>query len=134
MEVAQYEQGEWLEIPHEANGKPDNIRLKIKWMSFREAMRFSSIDSKSEDGITEGMDRLAAQIVDWNLTLNGEAVPCTEENKDRYVEMLLNLGVKNAEGKDSTVAKEILAFAVNSNSFLKNSQPTSPGTKIGTSS
>jgi len=119
MDFSNYDSGEWLEIPRDVNGKPDPIKLKLVWMSLRETMTFRETD-RSEKGLAESLDHISRHIVDWNLESNGQKIPCTKESKDRYVEALIAIKVKNAAGEDSTVGREMVAFAANPENYTKN--------------
>lgn len=70
---------------------------------------------------------LTAVVVDWNLNDNGKKVECNDANKNRYLAVLSQWGIKNptyaqaAKGMNTrTVGAEILAFSGDINNFLKN--------------
>ena len=72
--------------------------------------------------ITETERKLVSEaIVDWNLEEDGQAIPCTEENKEKYLDFLFRLRVdvdaeKNPIG--ATILDRIFEFASEQKNFF----------------
>jgi len=73
-------------------------------------------DAKSEKN-SEILKQLALEaIVDWDLKNDGENIPCTEENKLKYLpDAIFRWKVKN---ENISVMMKIIEFAGNSKNFF----------------
>lgn len=65
------------------------------------------------------MDALVDVVVAWDLTENGQPIPCTEENKRRYFPSILGLRLAGEEPGEF-LGWALLAFAGEQGNFLKN--------------
>jgi hypothetical protein len=64
---------------------------------------------------------LIEAVKEWDISLDGVALPCSEENKRKYLWLLLGLPVKAKEGETGQVfAHELLAYASDLENFVKN--------------
>jgi hypothetical protein len=60
---------------------------------------------------------LFESVVEWDLTMDGKPIPCTDENKRKYLPLFLGNVVKGTQGY---LGFAILAFAADLENFLKN--------------
>mgnify|MGYP006289784775 CR=1 FL=1 len=107
--------GEWLELEPE-NEKFGTLKVKV----IPDQVDFSiNVIRGSVAGYVKDL------VVDWNLKREDVEIPCDKENKDRYIPIIANMGVKNPKYtdekiRDKSVGSEIIAFSQNLENFTKN--------------
>ena len=114
MEVGKIDCGAWLTLcPVEE--KIGEVKLKFKPMP----PNFSPPDSKD---VQSWAKIISEFLIDWNLEIDGVAVPCIDENKAQYLGYLFRLEIKaQEEGKEpERAAAQIIPFAANIDNFLGN--------------
>jgi len=114
MEVSKIDCGAWLELcPVDEKVGPV---LRLRMMPIPSDYTFPvDVDNKA------WIDVMAQFITGWDLTDNGVAVECTDENKAKYLKYIVRLLVKAEDGKEPEVAAApIMRFAASIDNFLKN--------------
>jgi hypothetical protein len=113
MEVSKIDCGAWLELcPVDEKVGPVRLRMIPVPTDFTFP---TETDNKA------WIDVMGQFIVGWDLTSDGVAVECTDENKAKYLKYLVRLLVKTEEGKEPEVAAApIMRFAASIDNFLKN--------------
>jgi hypothetical protein len=91
------------------------VKLTVRYMGLDEAIDFIH---KGENPKPSEMNRemLISSVLGWDLTKDGQPVPCTDENKRKYLPFIL--GRKTMDG--SVIAWELLAFVRDEANFLGN--------------
>ena len=56
----------------------------------------------------------------WDLTSEGQPIPCDAESKDKYLPIILGLPLKSDEKYGDILGVTLLGFAADSENFLKN--------------
>jgi hypothetical protein len=111
MEISKIDCGAWLTL-QAVDERVGEVRLKL--MAVPSEFEFPELmDNKTV------IEFLAKFIIDWNLESEGVAVPCTDENKAKYVGYLLRLEVKGDPEKEIAVLP-IMRFVADVSNFLKN--------------
>ena len=98
-----------------ANGQ--SIEIEIGFIS----AAWESMDRINKGEKTKVSTVIKAALIDavcgWNLVQgSNEVILCTEENKKKYLPIILNLQTK----EDTTFGIDLLNFAGDSENFLKN--------------
>jgi hypothetical protein len=120
---------DWVE--YELDVKPEildppKIRIKVSHLSIDEIQ-----DHFGQKKVSAAMrEMIADAIVEWDLQLEGVDLPCTAENKKKYLRFLVGLRVKSMNGKevaydqgkilDGLFGLSVLSFAGDPENFLKN--------------
>jgi hypothetical protein len=111
MEISKIDCGAWLTL-QAVDEKVGEVRLKL--MPMASDFTFPEMtDNKAAIGV------IARFVIDWNLESDGVAVPCTDENKAKYLEYLIRLEVKGETEKEFAVLP-IMRFVADVSNFLKN--------------
>lgn len=78
----------WLEMKPEK--LDESFKIKLEANSLDELVRISNeaVEKAKENNLDEFFD----SVVDWNLKEGGERLPCTRENKEKYLCALLSPG------------------------------------------
>jgi hypothetical protein len=118
MDISKYNlDGEWLEIEVESEREIEPFRFKVQPIGSAAFMAAS----KSADEITA---LCAEAVIDWNLTIGPDPLPCTSGEKEKYLGRFATYLVKTVNGKPPAetvnIAAAILQFASKPDSFLKN--------------
>ena len=71
----------WLEMKFKGLDKP--LRIKIGASSFVDIDR--RLNEAIERGGEDKLDDFFEMVVDWNLKKGGKKLPCTKENKEKYL-------------------------------------------------
>ena len=111
MDISKLDCGAWLTL-QAVDEKVGEVRLKLTPMP--SDFQFPEMtDNKA------AIDVIAKFVIDWNLDSEGVAVPCTDENKAKYLEYLIRLEVKGEPEKEFAVTP-IMRFVADVSNFLKN--------------
>lgn len=113
--------GEWIEIEAESE-RIGKLRFKLKPLSTDEQIDLAEVGTKNVKNFFKKINNL---IIDWNLTDGDKPVPCTEENKRKYMPHLIPLRVKTGADKEegpemSILGVKLIEFAQNIENFIKN--------------
>ena len=72
-------------------------------------------------------DMLIDSVVGWDLTENGTALPCTDENKAKCLHVIFGLSAQKQDGEeiagtalDRVLGRALFGFATDAGNFLKN--------------
>jgi hypothetical protein len=76
--------------------------------------QFKVAEYKDQSDTDRLVSLLMGAVVDWNLELDGQKIPCDEENKKKYLPALFDIICKNGR----TIGTEILTFCGDSKSFF----------------
>ena len=120
----------WLDT----TGEPISITFKVGFIPLDAVQDYinESRDGTRPPRISDVIRRAVADAIhDWDLTEDGKPLPCTQENKDKYLPLLFGLKIKQPEAvvDGETVPTDPVAlvlvralaeFAGNSEYFLKN--------------
>lgn len=133
MDVSKFQmEGEWLDLEVKSEKKDKSLRLRIKPLSAKDQSDLA--DAASKD-VREFFSSISKVIIDWDLTQNGEKLPCNDEEKEKYLPFLIGMEIKEPEKKDeeldedeeeekekfpNLIGFEILKFAQNFDNFIKN--------------
>ena len=85
--------GEWLELEAE-NEKIGQLRFKILPSSIRDQFTYLKAFIGDHEKIIEEIIKL---VIEWSLESDGEALPCTNENKKIYIPHLIGIFIKKDE-------------------------------------
>lgn len=119
MDLNKYEfvDGEWISIEVKSDRILEPFRFKVQPIT--ESMFRGQ--SKSPEG---PLELAMAMVVDWEFALGEEPLPCTMENKQKYLPRFGSYLVKSVNGepavRDMTLAAAIMEFSGNPDNFLKN--------------
>jgi hypothetical protein len=91
------------------------VKLTVRYMGLDEVIDYVH---KGDNPKPSEMNRemLVSSVLGWDLTKDGKPLPCTDENKRRYLPYVL--GRKIADG--SVIAWELLSFVRDEANFLGN--------------
>jgi len=112
MEVKHIDFGAWLELCP-ADEKIGSVKLLVKPIP-------SDFVVPTETDNKVWIDTIGQFIIDWNLTSDGVAVPCNDENKAKYLGYIIRLLVKTDKEEPEVAVGPIMMFASNVDNFLKN--------------
>lgn len=103
MDVSKFQvDGAWLELELESDKIIGPLKLKIKPLSAAEQIEYGRIAAENRD---EYLKKIYDLVLEWNLTNNGQPVPCDEKNRELYLKYLVPLSLK----QEKKQRKEILA-------------------------
>lgn len=122
---------DWIEIKLDLSPEvmdPPTLKVKLAPSSMDE---LQDLINPSGPNKISGMLRqvISDAIMEWDLTLNGEAVPCTGENKRKYLRHLVGQRVlevngqplrKDIDGIGTLLGGQILEISGDPKNFLKN--------------
>ena len=80
----------------------------------RPVPQFKVVEYKDQSEADRLVSLLMDAVVDWNLELDGQKIPCDEENKKKYLPALFDIICKTGR----TIGTELLAFCGDSKSFF----------------
>jgi len=118
----------WTEFELETDVlEPPRIKLRIKYMDINERAKLMNIDFRvpNEQTIRFLFEKSIELIQDWDLSKDGQKIPCTKENKKKYMRYLCDLSIKDT--KDMTLLRAIIEFASEISNYTKKLKPTSLG-------
>ena len=96
---------------------PPILKLKLRPMVESTPLHVLGFDGQAKGGYVMAQ-KVLETVVDWDLTLNGEPIPVTEENKQKALLQFLGCMVKG-EGRN-ILGMEIAKFASDLENFVKN--------------
>jgi len=112
MEVKKIDCGAWLELCP-VDEKIGPVKFLVKPIP-------SDFTIPTETDNQTWIKTIGSFIIDWNLTSDGVAVPCSDENKAKYLGYLIRLLVKTDKEEPEVAVGPIMVFASNVDNFLKN--------------
>jgi len=118
----------------ETTGEPISITFKVGFIALDAVQDYVNESRAGNDAprISDVIRRAVSDAIhDWDLTEDGKPLPCTRENKDKYLPLLFGLRVKQpevtGEGEDvpadpvaSVLVRALAEFAGEPGHFLKN--------------
>ena len=118
----------------ETTGEPISITFKVGFIALDAVQDYvnESRTGNNPPRISDVIRRAVADAIhDWDLTEAGAPLPCTRENKDKYLLLLFGLKTKQpevvVEGEAiptdpvaSVLVRALAEFAGNPENFLKN--------------
>lgn len=107
--------------------EPPVLKLRIKYIDINERVKFIDVDFQkpNEKAIRFLYEKAIELVEDWDLSEDGKKIPCTKENKEKYMRYLVDLNLKDK--KDYTLLRAIIEFASDISNYTKKSEPTSLG-------
>jgi hypothetical protein len=96
-------------------GDGQTVQLTVRYMGLDEAIDYIHKDDNQKPSAMN-REMLISSVLGWDLTKDGKPLPCTDENKRKYLPYVL--GRKVVDG--SVVAWELLAFVRDEANFLGN--------------
>jgi len=104
------------EVSFDLAGDPvQTVRLTVRYVGLDESIDFVQRD-KSPKPSEMNREMLFAAVQGWDLTKDGQPLPCSDENRRKYLPYIL--GRKTVSGE--VVAWEVLAFVRDEANFLGN--------------
>ena len=118
MDISKYAaDGEWIEIEVESDRELEPFRFFVQPISVSEAL--AGIGT-----IERIVPFCVAAVLDWNFTIGADPLPCTPENKEKYLNRFGLYSVRKINGatpaEKSNLAAAVFNFARRPDSFLKN--------------
>jgi hypothetical protein len=118
----------------ETTGEPISITFKVGFIALDAVQDYVNESRMGNDlpRISDVIRRAVADAIHgWDLTEDGKPLPCTRENKEKYLPLLFGLKVKQSEvvveGEPlpidpvaSVLVRALAEFAGDSGHFLKN--------------
>ena len=100
---------------------PPIVRLKVSPIDLGEIKDLVDGGKGTKFSMVE-KELLIDAVKEWDVSLDGVALPCSEENKRKYLWLLLGLPVKAKEGEKAgqVFAHELLAYVSDLENFVKN--------------
>ena len=122
LDVSKFQlDGEWLELRIKSKEGEKTLRIKLKPLSTEDQLDMAEVGGKD---IKEFFVNIKDVVLDWDLKTGEEALPCTDENKKKYLPFLITLKLaedtEKEEGAKSIVGYKIMEFAQNFDNFIKN--------------
>lgn len=109
MDVSKFQiNGEWLELEVESKKVVGPLKFLIKPLSSDDQLDMADI---GRDDQKKFLNTVIDLVLDWDLTRNGEKLPCEGEDKELYLKYLIpmNLKEEKKEEKEDDKPKEIMA-------------------------
>ncbi len=109
MDVSKFQiKGEWLELEVESKKVIGPLKFRIKPQTSDDQLDMAEIGREDKKGF---LNKILDLVLDWNLTKDGESLPCDDENKKAYLPYLIpmNLKKEKKEKKEEEQPKEIFA-------------------------
>jgi len=110
----------WLEYELETDIiEPPVLKVRLSPLTDMEYIESYDVPAGEIKPLTKIIiSRILSAVNDWDLTLKGKKIQVTEENKRKYLVILLGTKVKG-KGK-GLLGFELLNYASNWDNFLKN--------------
>jgi len=89
----------WITVEFEEE-KFEPLKLKLQMCTLEEAARYEQDEENCQDKYELHLlyiNLLCRHVLDWNLTIDGEKIPCTRENIDKWIPRVLSIPIKNTE-------------------------------------
>jgi len=118
MDVSNYGfDGAWVEIHIQSKKISDPFKFRVQPLGEMAIMAASG----RPDSVTS---LFVEAVIDWNLTLGKDPLPCDEKTKKLYLPRFATYAVKAVNGSASkggrdNVAAAVVAFAADPDNFLK---------------
>src|SRR4030042_2235499 len=105
LDVSKFQlDGEWLELRIKSKEGEKTLRIKLKPLSTEDQLDMAEVGGKD---IKECFVNIKDVVLDWDLKTGEEALPCTDENKKKYLPFLITL--KLAEDTENS-PKSIVGY------------------------
>lgn len=97
--------------------EPTELRFVVRPIAFDRIRSMGAVDDMAE------VERRLVKdaVVGWNLEENGQPIPCTEENKEKFLEFLFRLRVEEDTEKNPigvTILDKLFEFASEQKNFF----------------
>jgi len=107
MDVSKFQiKGEWLELEVKSKKVIGPLKFLVKPLSSDDQLDMADVSREDKKGF---LNKIQDLVLDWNLTKNGETLPCDAENKAAYLPYLIPMNLKEEEKEEDEKPKEILA-------------------------
>ncbi|MCK5127902.1 MAG: hypothetical protein KAR42_16715 [candidate division Zixibacteria bacterium] len=107
MDVSKFQiKGEWLELEVKSKKVIGPLKFLVKPLSSDDQLDMADI---GRDDKKQFLNTILDLVLDWNLTQNGQKLPCDAENKELYLKYLIPMNLKEKEEEKEKETKEIMA-------------------------
>lgn len=116
MDVKKLKETMWLEV------QPRDEKVGVLKFKIRPMPLDFSVKLEDRENSEEVIDLVGELIEDWNLEDGGEKLPCTPENKKKYLRFVTRIKAKTLEDEPKVVlvGRRIVDFARDVENFLGN--------------
>ena len=107
MDVSKFQiKGEWLELEVESKKVIGLLKFLVKPQTSDDQLDMAEIGREDKKGF---LNKILDLVLGWNLTKDGDPLPCDAENKQAYLPYLIPMNLKKEKEKKKEEPKEILA-------------------------